>query len=550
MTAYGHIADSTAVMPFLADFELTHFPLKVINPFLPQNTAKISGELSGQMDITGSTTEPKFNGYLRFDSTMLYVNMVGSSFKFDNRTIPIDSNVVYFDKFEVQGVNENPFTVDGYVDMKNIFNPVFDLALNAQNMQIVNTSKSSKGAEVYGKAYIDLDSRIKGDLSKIDVNAMLEVLPQTNVTYVITDAQSTIQAHERTGMVKFVNLRDTSLVYEEPEPEQTVQLNLNASLKIDEGATINADLSADGKNKVSLKTNGQMNYKLSAQGDEAMTGRLNITGGFARYSPPLMSEKLFNFADDGNYILFTGDMMNPTIKLHAVDNLKANVTQEGQNSRVIEFDISLDVTGTLERMNVTFDLATNDDITIQNELQSMSAEQRATQAMNLLLYNVYTGPGSKASSNLSANPLYTFLESQVNTWAANNIKGVDLSFGIDQYNKTTDGSSQTTTNYSYKVSKTLFNDRFKIVVGGNYSDDSGSDVDIAEALLNDVSFEYSLNDEGTMVIKIYRHTGYEDILDGEITQTGAGFVYKRKILRFSDIFRPHKKKTHTQTDEN
>ena len=550
MTAYGHIADSTAVVPFLADFELTHFPLKVINPFLPQNTAKISGELSGQMDITGSTTEPKFNGYLRFDSTMLYVNMIATNFKFDGRAIPIDSNVVYFDKFKVKAINDNPLTVDGYVNMKNIFNPIFDLALTSQNMQVVNSTRASKGAEVYGKAFIDLDSRIKGDLNKIDVNAVLDVLPQTNVTYVMTDAQSTIQARQKSDMVKFVNLQDTSAVYVEPEPEETVLLDLNASLKISEGATINADLSTDGKNKVSLKTNGQMNYKLSAQGDEAMTGRLNITGGFARYSPPLMSEKLFNFADDGNYILFTGDMMNPTIKLHAVDNLKANVTQEGQNSRVIEFDISLDVTGSLERMNVTFDLATNDDITIQNELQSMSAEQRATQAMNLLLYNVYTGPGTKASSSLSANPLYTFLESQVNTWAANNIKGVDLSFGIDQYNKTTDGSSQTTTNYSYKVSKTLFNDRFKIVVGGNYSDDTDSDADIAAALLNDVSFEYSLNPEGTMVIKIYRHTGYEDVLEGEITQTGAGFVYKRKILRFSDIFRPNKKKTQTQIDEN
>ena len=45
-----------------------------------------------------------------------------------------------------------------------------------------------------------------------------------------------------------------------------------------------------------------------------------------------------------------------------------------------------------------------------------------------------------------------------------------------------------------------------------------------------------------MVIRIYRHTGYEDILEGEITQTGAGFVYKRKILKFTDIFRPHKKR--------
>ena len=540
MTAYGHIGDTTSVFPFYADFELTHFPLKVVNPFLPPNTAKISGELNGQMDVTGSMEAPEFNGYLRFDSTDLYVNMIGSKFKFDSKNIPIDSNIVYFDKFTIKGINENPLVVDGQVDMRNIFNPLINLAMNAENMQIVNSARAAKGAEVYGKAFIDLTSSVKGDLNRLKINADLALLPQTNVTYVMTDAQSTIEARQKSDMVRFVNLADTTQTNTEPEAEPTVEIDLSASLAIKDGCTINADLSTDGKNKASLKCNGNMAYILSPQGDDHMTGRLNITGGFARYTPPLMSEKLFTFSD-GNYILFTGDMMNPTIKLHAVDNLKANVTQEGQNSRVIEFDISLDVTGTLERMDVTFDLATDDDITIQNELKAMSAEQRATQAMNLLLYNVYTGPGTKASSSLSANPLYTFLESQINSWAANNIKGIDLSFGIDQYNKTTDGSQQLTTSYSYKVSKTLFNDRFKIVVGGNYSSDADSDAEIASSLLNDVSFEYSINPEGTMLIKIYRHTGFEDILEGEITQTGAGFVYKRKILKFSDIFRPAKR---------
>ena len=36
----------------------------------------------------------------------------------------------------------------------------------------------------------------------------------------------------------------------------------------------------------------------------------------------------------------------------------------------------------------------------QDELRSMSAEQRANQAMNLMLYNVYSGPGTSASANL------------------------------------------------------------------------------------------------------------------------------------------------------
>lgn len=82
--------------------------------------------------------------------------------------------------------------------------------------------------------------------------------------------------------------------------------------------------------------------------------------------------------------------------------------------------------------------------------------------------------------------------------------------------------------YSYQISKSLFNDRFKIVVGGNYSDGS-DDQNIADNLFNNVAFEYYLNSAHTMLIKIFRKTGFESILEGEVTQTGVGFTYRRRV---------------------
>jgi hypothetical protein len=322
---------------------------------------------------------------------------------------------------------------------------------------------------------------------------------------------------------------------------------LNATLNVQSGATINVDLSTDGKNKVQLQGEGRLNYTSSALGDDRLTGRYTISSGFVRYSMPMISEKLFNF-NDGSYVAFTGDILNPTLNISATDKVKANVSTTGQNSRAVNFNVGLDVTGTLSNMDVAFDLSSTDDLTVQNEIQSMSAEQRANQAMNLLLYNVYTGANTKSTSNISGNALYSFLTSQINTWAANNIHGVDLSFGIDQYDTTTaSGSSSTATSYSYRVSKSLFNDRFKIVVGGNYSTDADTDENFSQNLINDISFEYMLNHSGSMVVKIFRHTGYESILEGEVTQTGVGFVYRHKLRRLSDMFRFLRRKERSST---
>ena len=236
-------------------------------------------------------------------------------------------------------------------------------------------------------------------------------------------------------------------------------------------------------------------------------------------------------------------MLNPTLALSATDRMKANVKSNGTAPRSINFDVGLNVGGTLSAMDVQFDLSTLDDIAIANELQSMSAEQRANQAMNMLLYGVYTGASSSTDSgSISGNALYSFLTSQINSWAANTIQGVDLSFGIDQTNNEQGTSSMS---YSYQVSKSLFNDRFKIVVGGNYATDATADENFSQNLIKDISFEYYLNPARTMMARLFRHTGYESILEGEITKTGVGFVYRRSLTSIRQLFGLRRKRSQT-----
>lgn len=537
ITAVGSLNDTTAAEPFILDFSMIKLPLRIVNPFLPKNMARLSGTLNGRMDITGEMTSPIFNGYLDFDSTSVAVGMLGSTFRFSEEKIPVDSNVVVFKDFFISGVNENDLYVNGTVDMRNLSDIAMDLSLNARNMQIVNSSRA-KGADVYGRAFIDFDAKIKGNMEWLNINANATLLPGSNVTYVRTDAESVLASQNTGDMVRFVEFNDSLMMNEtDTTSSSSIAMNINAGVRISNGTTINVDLSTDGKNKVSIQGDGSLEYSMTPMNSNGrLTGRFNINGGFARYTPPFMSEKLFTFSE-GSYVAFNGDILNPTLNIHAVDQIKANVTQEGQNSRLVNFDVSLSVTNTLANMNVAFDLSTDDDITVENELSAMSPEQRANQAMNMLLYNVYTGPGTRGNASLGGNPLYSFLESTLNSWAAKNIRGVDISFGIDQYDKTTNGSTASTTSYSYRVSKSLFNDRFKIIVGGNYSTDDNADENFSQNLINDISFEYMLNKRGTMYVRIFRHTGYESILEGEITQTGVGFVLKRKINSLRDLFR-------------
>ncbi|MDE5658695.1 MAG: translocation/assembly module TamB, partial [Muribaculaceae bacterium] len=451
--------------------------------------------------MTGSMSAPLFDGYLDFDSATVKAAMIGTTFRFSEEKIPVDSNVIRFDRYSIYGVNDNPLEITGTVDMRSLSNIALDLGLKADNMQVVGNDKR-RGSDLYGKAFISVDAQAKGDMHLINARANVAVKEGTNVTYVMPEASSQLSSQSTGDMVRFVNFADTTAVATaDTVASPGMMLNLTAILNVEEGSVIGVDLSSNGQDRVQLQSNGVLDFSMNPLGDTRTTGRLNITGGFVRYTPPLMSEKLFDF-QEGSYVAFNGDMANPQLHVTAIDVIKANVTQDGQNSRLVNFDVILRVNGTLNEMDVAFDLETDEDITVRNELQSMSPEQRANQAMNLLLYNMYTGPGTKGNANISGNPLYSFLSSQLNTWMANNVKGVDISFGIDQYERTLDGASSTTTSYSYKVSKSFLDDRFKVVVGGNYSTDADANENLSQNLVNDISFEYLLNKSGTMYVRL------------------------------------------------
>lgn len=554
LIAYGAVNDTTTANPFDVWIELDRFPLSIANPFMPPDLLNVDGYLNGMMSVSGGAEgEPLLNGYLQCDSTYIGVPVFSTNINLPDTHIPIESSVIKFDDYSIKMLNDNPLVVNGAVDMTNLADAGVDLSIKGKNVQFVNSNQTKK-AELFGRGYASLDATVKGKTSDLDVDATVSVLSGTNITYVMpTDVNTLAGQSDSKELVTFVQFSDsTTYVKSDSLPSASASnMNLTARLNIMQGTHVNVFMTNNGSDRAEIEGSGNLTFVLNQLGDMTMTGRYTINNGFVRYNPPLISQVLFNIKE-GSFIQFNGEIMNPVLNLTAVQTTKANVTQEGQDSRLVDFLITLSVTNTLSDMDVKFDLSTNGDVTVQNELQSMSETQRSAQAMNMLLYGTYTGPGTSASSNLASNQLYSFLQSKLNSWAANNIKGIDLSFGIDQYDQTVGGVTSSTMRYSYQVSKSLFNDRFKIVVGGNYSPDMTGDDEIAQSLFNDVSLEYALTPSGSMYVRLFNKTGYESILEGEVTQTGVGFVISRKLPRLKYLFnfaRPRKKSDEDEKDK-
>jgi hypothetical protein len=525
----GMKADSVGV-------SLTRFPLKIANPFLGQSV-QLAGYLNGDMRMDGTFVKPLLNGKIMFDSVVANIPIMAASLKFGEDEVKVADNVVSFKDFNIFGANNNPLSLNGTVNATNFSKIIFNLNAAADNMQLIKSDKRSKG-DLFGKIFLTMNADVKGPLNFLDINGNVNILGNTDATYRLNMTTEELQATTTdSDIVKFVNLNDSTATEREDSTASAMNMRINANVSIAQGTKMTVLLSNNGTDKVEINPSAQLRFSQSYMGDMTLNGTLTLGQGVARYTIPVVGEKAFDI-DAASNLVWNGKIMNPTINVTATDEIKSNVTSSG-SSRLVTFLVTLKATNTLEQLNVAFDLSTSDDVTIQNELQSMTADQRQTQAMNLLLYGSYTSSNTKTNTKIDSSILYSFLESQINSLAAKYVRGVDLSFGINQYDKSSNGTTSTTTSYSYQVSKTLFNNRFKVQVGGNYSTDVASDESLAENLFSDVSVEYILKQSNTtnMSVRLFRHIGYESVLEGEITQMGAGFVMTRRLENLKSLFK-------------
>ena len=99
------------------------------------------------------------------------------------------------------------------------------------------------------------------------------------------------------------------------------------------------------------------------------------------------------------------------------------------------------------------------------------------------------------------------------------------------------------TNYSFSFSKRFLNDRITIVIGGEVNSGDRPDRSAGnETFINNVSLEWRLNDSGSRYVRIFYDKNYQSLLEGEITETGVGYVYKRKLGSLKELFTFNRKK--------
>lgn len=518
-----------------ADVQINNLPLHIINPFIPSGTVELTGNIDGDMKAAGKIDMPQMDGTIKLDSVTMFMPDISARFKFDDEPVSIKKSRALFKGFDIYTDGRQPFTIDGYADFSNPSRTTLDLEMKADNYEVINAPKTRR-AMTYGKMYADVDATLSGPLDELTMNGEMHILGSTSLTYVMRDSPVSVQ--DRLGeLVEFTDFEavETSPWEDVDAPRVALRgMDIAMTMHIDPAARARINMDENGDNYLLLEGGGDLSFQYTPRGEMILNGKYSLLGGEMKYDIPVIPLKTF-YVKSGSSLEWSGDVMNPELKITATERNRARVSSADGSARIVNFDVGVKIDKTLASPGVEFILEAPDDAAVQTDLTAMSSDERARLAVTMLITGSYLAEGNDSGRGFNMdNAVNSFLQSRISDIVG---KTIDIDVGMD----VVDDESGRRTDYSFQFSKRFWNNRINIVIGGRVSTGNKTRGQ-NESFIDNISIAYRLDESGTKFIRLFHDRTFESVLEGEVEETGLGIMFHKKMDKLGELFIFKKKK--------
>ncbi|UWX68047.1 translocation/assembly module TamB [Empedobacter stercoris] len=572
---------NTEASAFDLNLAINRLEMKTVQGFSMNQIKDTEGYLAGNLKITGTVDQPSILGQLKFNEVGLTIAETGSNFRKIDDAIDFTNKGIEFNRFKINDNEGNSLTLRGEILTKTYRDFAFNLTANARDFNVVNSEKTND-AMMYGKLAINANLTIKGDMDLPKVNGNLKVTDDTNFTFVLPQSSPSLQ--EREGIVEFIDQDQITL----NETIKTAELITDSKIKgLD--VSVNIEVSKEAKTSIIIdKVNGDF---VEIQGEAELTGGMDPSGkmtlvgvyqvekGAYELSVSLLKRR-FDI-QKGSSITWTGEPTAANLDITAIYKTKAapidlieqqisgySSSEMNMYKQRIPFNSELILKGELLKPEIKFNISMDKDnpsiatAVIENtqskldQLKNDEAEMNK-QVFALLLLNRFIGENpfesktSVSAETMALQSVSNILSQQLNNLADDLIEGVDIDLGLDTQDDYSSGTKNTRTDLNVAVSKRLLNDRLKVSVGSNFGlDGDARENENMTNIAGDITIDYSLSRDGRYMLRAYRKDEYQVALQGQIVETGVGFIITLDYDKFKEIFEKRRKnKTNRKTQK-
>lgn len=569
---------NTSSSTFDLNADINQLQMKSIQGFSMNAITNTEGYLSGDLKIMGNTQKPNILGKIKFNNAGLMITKTGSDFRNINNEIDFTNRGLDFNRFKINDKDGNSLVLNGEILTQNYRDFNFNLDVNAKDFKVVNSEKSNE-ALMYGILAIDANLQVRGNLDLPKVDGRIAVAENTDFTFVLP--QSTPSLQEREGIVEFIDqdqvvlnqtIKDDSI-----SAESSIKgMDVNVNIEVDKEAQLSILIDKVNGDFVKLQGEAQLTGGIDPSGKTTLVGIYEVEKGSYELTVSVLKRK-FDI-QKGSTITWTGEPTAATLDITAVYKTEAppidlleqqmsemSASDMNMYKQRIPFNTLLKMKGELLKPIITFDITTDEDnhavaTSVIDNVNAKLAQLRTEESeMNkqvfaLLLLNRFVGENPfQSGAGLSAEALARqsvskILSQQINNLASGLIKGVDLNFDLESSEDYTTGERNTRTDLNVDISKKLLNDRLKVSVGSNFGleGDARQNENMTN-IAGDVTVDYSLSKDGRYMLRAYRKNEYQVALQGQIVETGLGFIITLDYDKFREIFQ---KSRRNRTKEN
>jgi len=346
------------------------------------------------------------------------------------------------------------------------------------------------------------------------------------------------------------------------EEKQAKEEGKEIDFEVDEGLDLNFELDVTQDAEIEILIDKTSGSTIKGRGVGGLLIEINTNNKFDMYGDFVIYEGVYNFLYSGvvqkqfivepyvSTLAWNGPPLDAMIDIKAKYSTRANpspLLDSGIN-RSIPVELTLELTDQLERptINYAFDFP-NTSSTIKSELNYRldSKEDRENQALFLLA----TGSFSRGLENLNfTGTLTERLNGLVNNLLSSGDGkfNVGLNFEAGQTRPDFQTDNRVGVTLQTKISdRVLINGKVGVPVGG-----LGDSV-----IAGDVQVDFLLNEEGTLIAKVFNRENSIRNFGEEIGYTqGVGVAYNVDFDTFGEllrkIFNPNKEKEEDNEDEN
>ncbi|MBL7699941.1 MAG: translocation/assembly module TamB domain-containing protein [Chitinophagaceae bacterium] len=560
---------------------LKNTKIDLLQKYLSGVFSDITGYATGVLRVSGPPKDLDYIGSIWLANAELRVKYTNVLYKIPNANIEMKEDRIDFGNFMFEDEKKNRGQITKGILFHRGFDDLsFDFAMNTNKLTVLATKNTGADA-YYGNVVAKAKMTLTGPLD--DMRMDIEGEPADSSSLIINT-----KSGKESGKADFIVWKVYGREMESRLPKG--QSNLTVNLDVTANNLANMYVVLDEVTGDIIQANGRGNLKIQAStnGEFNITGRYDIDRGNYNFNFESILRKPFTLREGvGNYIQWSGDPVNATIKIDAeyeAENVKFSDLGSSDATTTLNANLLrsrgkvLVVASLSEQLMapvITFKIELPSSSPFKNDadaLRVLNFIQNDENELNkqvafLIVFNSF-GPLSTANQGSLANTAFEgivvgsisgVISNTLSRYASNifqdifNDKSIKVNFNaqfysgasiLDNINRSVLNIDRTNLNLS--VGKSMFNERLTFTLGSAADFGINSSYATSQSknlpFLPNISAEWKVTPDGRLVLTFFYRDTYNYLTNfgARENRSGASISYRREFDHSGELWKKKK----------